>query len=273
MLVEEFAEQTFTEAAASWLTMRRNKLAPATVKHYEDCITGLKPFFGAMRLRDIHIGHINEYQLCRQAAIRGTKQHIHAKRGLAPCNTDGASRINHEISTLAQLLDRAAMWEPLAKFYDPLPLPKESPGVALEPEEEAHLFEVASSRPRWMLAYCADLLSNATTAGPNEIRHLRLKDIVHAERAIDIQQGTKNDWRVRRVPCNDDAWWAVEWLLATREEDGRLSSGPPPDAAPGEEAGRTSGAAAADGQLETRTLCHPQGGGEEVSAAGDIPDV
>jgi integrase len=213
MIPEQFGELTFTEAAALWLGSRQNKLSPVTVGHYSAYMKSLGTFFGEMRLCDIHIGNINEYQRLRQEEIRTSPQHKHSKRGRPADNTDGASRINHEFSALAQIMKRGGLWDAIAKFYEPLPLPHEGPGIALTPEEEAHVFEVASSNKRWFLAYCADLLSNATATGPGEIRFLRLRDIHLDLPAFDVHERVKNGFRVRRVPCNDDAVWALQQLV------------------------------------------------------------
>lgn len=222
MLTEDVRLLPFDRAVTQWLETRRNKLAPATVHNNQEYAAPLVRFFGAMPLGEIHIGHINNYQVARQAEIRASKQHKVAKRGLPPANSDGASRINHELSVMQQLLRRLGLWEPIAKFYEPLPLPTDGPGLALEPEEESYFFEVARSRPRWLLAYCCDLLSNATAAGPKEIRMLRLQDIDHNARTLFIHERVKTKYRTRVVPCNDDAWWAVEQLLARAKKLGSV---------------------------------------------------
>jgi integrase len=100
-------------------------------------------------------------------------------------------------------------------MYEPLPLPQ-SIGMALSCEEEDHLFAVARSRPRWLVAYCCGLISRNTTAGPGEIRHLRLGDIdidTASGSFLHIEEGTKNSFRKRPVPLNADARWAVLQLV------------------------------------------------------------
>lgn len=221
MLPREFRTLPFRDAAAVWLDARRNKLKLSTVILYQDLLGCLVQFFGDLLLSAVHVGHVNAYQKERQAEIRTTKQHRFAKRGRPDENSDGASRINHEICLLSQVLRRGGAWDEVGKFYEPLPLPKDSPGLALSPAEEQHLFAVARSRPRWMLAYLCDLLMHTTATGPTEIRHLRLRDLVPELRAIDVpEHGAKNEHRLRRIPCNDDAWWAIEQLLARAHQLG-----------------------------------------------------
>lgn len=207
-----FADYLFPEGATLWLNSRK-KISDTTRFHYSDCIKSLSQFFGEMRLRDIHIGNLAAYQDFRQEQIRQTKQHAAAKRGQPDDNTDGASRINHEIScVLRPVLKHAGLWAEIQKHYEPLPLPRESIGMALTEEEERHLFDVGRSQPRWVIAYYADLLSRNTTAGPGEIRNIKIKDI-NFDTATLMINGTKNEFRVRPVPINDDARRALDWML------------------------------------------------------------
>jgi integrase len=189
----EFPQQTFNEAFPLWIASR-TRIAPATKHDYEKNFKRLTGFFGAMPLAKIHIGHIREYVESRKP-------------------TTGPSRINHEISTLQQMLKRAGLWGAIAAWYEPLALPRTGPGIALEVAEEEHLFAVARTRSRWRVAYYAALITANTTAGPEEIRMLQLKDINLTERVLHVRDGAKNKYRVRALPLNDDALWAVQQLV------------------------------------------------------------
>jgi len=213
------AEFLFPQAAALWLR-ERHDIAPSTRKHYQDYIGWLGRFFRLLRLREITLGHIITYQISRREAIRGSRRHQAGRRGVEGQGerpeSDGASRINHELSCLGQILQQAGLWEALRRFYRPLPLPRHGPGIALTPDEETHFFQVARSRPRWRVAFCCELLSRNTTAGPGEILHLRLMDVeldTAAGSFIHIEEGLKNEFRRRPVPLNADALKVVRWLL------------------------------------------------------------
>jgi integrase len=221
LAIESAAERrqiAFPEAVREYLDSRRARLGIRSFKLYNKYAEALLGFFGAFRLSEIEIGHVVAYQRERQAQIRSSKQHAYAKSKLGESvelATDGASIINHEIScVLQQVLRRAGLWAPIGKFYEPLPLPKAGPGIALSAEEERHLFQVAQSRPRWMVAYCCSLLSRNTTAGPGEIRHLRVRSVDLRARAISIEEGVKNNFRIRTLPLNDAAYRCAELLLA-----------------------------------------------------------
>lgn len=217
-----FGDKLFPDAAKEWLKSRL-RLSTRSRNGYHDHIKHLTGFFGLMRLREIHLGHVVTYQRSRQEQIRSSKQHRAATRTVERRESDGASGINHEVSCLAQVLGRAGLWAEIKRFYEPLPLPKGSIGIALTAEEEGHLFKVASSRPRWLIAYCCSLISRNTTAGPSEIRYLRLCDVeLDTDRGsfIHIEEGVKNEFRKRPVPLNRDGEWAVRTLLERARELG-----------------------------------------------------
>lgn len=207
--MESTASLPFAQAAPLWLEERRNKLAPKTFHDYEYYVRNLGKFFGSLTLREISNGHLRIYQ-----QMRATNEPNTWKQPAGP------SLINHELNALAQILTRAGLWSELEKFYEPLPVPESDVGMALEPEEEAHLFDVASRRPKWKVAYCCSLISNGTSAGPGEIRHLKLKDINMAERYIDIRRGVKNRYRIRRLPLVGDSLWAMQELMDRAHEQG-----------------------------------------------------
>jgi integrase len=225
LAIESAAERrqiAFPDAVRDYLDQRSARLGPKTLKLYGKYAEALMNFFGEFRLSEIEIGHVVAYQRERQAQIRSSKQHAYAKSKLGESielATDGASIINHEIScVLQQVLKRAGLWTPIGKFYEPLPLPKGGPGIALSAEEERHLFQVAQSRPRWLVAYCCSLLSRNTTAGPGEIRHLRVRSVDLRARAIAIEEGVKNDYRIRTLPLNDAAYTVADMLLCRYRE-------------------------------------------------------
>lgn len=184
----------FPEAARLWLDSRRPKLAPKTVLDCEYYIRNLGKRFAGRTLSTITIEDFEQYQVERQ-------------------KTAGASCINHELNVLSRILKRAGLWAALEDFYEPLPVPDSEVGIALSSEEEAHLLEVAKRKPRWKVVYYCSLISAATTAGPGELRHLRLKDVDLEKQEIHITVGIKNKFRRRTVPLNDGALWAATELV------------------------------------------------------------
>lgn len=211
-----FADLTFPAAAELWLEARRRRLAPASVKDYSDCILRLTNFFAALPLSEIHIGHFEQYQTGR-------------KDGSGGLSKAGPSRINHELNTLSQILERANLWASIAPYYQPLHLPRPKAGCALTEAEERRLFDVAGSKSRWKVAYLCSLITANTTAGPGEIRMLRLMDVDLTPQPpgapfglIKVELGAKNDYRVRPLPLNLTAHMAARALLDRAAELGAV---------------------------------------------------
>lgn len=224
----QLAALPFAAAAQEWLAWlssgrRRRPVSASSLRLYRAYIAELGRFFGALPLEDIHLGHVVAYQEQRQASVRSSRRHrARLGPGATPQPSDGASRINHELSCLGQILGRAGLWTRIKRLYEPLPLPHPE-ALVLSPEEEEHLFQVARTRSRWFVAYCCALISRSTTAGPGEIRHLRLCDIdLGGEQGsfIHIEEGVKNGFRRRPLPLNSDARWAIEGLLERAGEMG-----------------------------------------------------
>jgi hypothetical protein len=204
--VSNFASLPFKEAAQIWLGSR-NKIAPRTRLDYQRYIKVLDCYFAELRLSEITISHVQEFQRKRREGdiFVGRKA--------------GAQCINHECNTLAQILVKAELWEPIKKWYEAFALPP-SRGMALTADQQDHLFAIAKTKLGWRVAYYCSLISAMTTAGPGEIRNLRLRDVDLERRAIHIRQGVKNAERVRTLELNDDALAAVTALYDRAREKG-----------------------------------------------------
>jgi integrase len=115
--------------------------------------------------------------------------------------------INHEISLLSMVLDRAGLWKFIKPHYKRLKVPKYGKGRALTSEERDRLIACAASNPRWRVAYLGTLLCANTGAGPGEVRKIKVKDIDLRNRNIAIEQGAKNQHRKRDYPMTDTILW------------------------------------------------------------------
>ncbi len=184
----------FEKAASQWLESRRPFLGARTQEDYRNYIKTLSGVFGEMQLSEITTDQIRAYQKMRLSRA-------------------GASIINHECSLIQQMLKRIGCWAEIAHDYQPLSLPKESPHRALSEAEEECLYRMGPQFPQWDVAYCAFVISINTTAGPGEIRHLRLQDIDVEKRIMRVQpEGAKNVHRIRPIPLSDSALEAVQYL-------------------------------------------------------------
>ena len=196
-----FAQLPFSDAFNLWLSSRV-RIAPGTRRDYLNDFHRMAPYFGPLPLSQITIEHVNNYRADR------------AERA-------GPGRINKELNCLQQIMTRAGVWAPIGLWYERLPQPPSSIGIALQPDEEAHLFRVASSRPRWIVAYCASLIARNTSACPGELRALTLENVDREKCTwIKVARGCKNAYRVRSLPCNPHAQWALRHLYARAQRQG-----------------------------------------------------
>lgn len=194
---------TLKNATELYLDRRRLVLRRRSMDNYRFHFRCLIKFFGPERqLETFHEGSFREYQEWRS-------------RSEPDRRAAGASCINHELNALAQVLELADLWHPIAKYYEPLPLKDWAPPRVLTSEEEERFFRFASRKPTWKTAYCASQITANSTISGCELRHLRIKDLLleHQPPIIRVPEEVKNQYRVRAVPLNETALRASMDLL------------------------------------------------------------
>lgn len=239
------AELPFEEAAQVWLDSqqlpgvydRARYVTPRTLKDDGQYIDALRRFFGALPLREIHIGHVREYQALRSSGQLGVPENVvldrcarkrrcsveklrevpewweYAQKKVRAARREvGANKINQELSVLSRVLKRAKLWEgELELHYQPLR--SELPDVprSLAPEEQKKFLQVAASREEWQLVYWYAQVAFETTATNCEMRGLRLADVNLYQQVMAIRpKYAKNRFRVRTIPLTPNALWAFE---------------------------------------------------------------
>jgi len=148
----------------------------------------LRDFFAAKRLNQVTSDDVRLFQAHRLG------------QGKHP-NT-----VNHETKALLRLLKRAKLASRLGEDIQLLPVKKE-PKSALTEAEKQRLFEVASAKPEWMVAYCAALIAANTSMRPVELRRLLWKDLDPFNRLVMVRR-SKTEAGSRVIPLNDLAWSA-----------------------------------------------------------------
>src|SRR5262245_36484423 len=102
--------------------------------------------------------------------------------------------------------------------------PKEA--RVLNPEEKAHLLEMARSKPEWQIAYCAAVLALNTTCRSCELRGLRWNAVDWKGMTITIRRSsTKTNAGARIIPLNADALVTLMELRDRAEKLGSRESG------------------------------------------------
>jgi len=189
----------FLSACEAWLESRRPYISAKTHHEYKLNIKTLSAFFGELRLQEIDGDLIRAYQRTRKLKC-------------------GPFAINHECGVLCQIRKRIGL---PVEDYQPLPLPKELRGQALNDEQRARLFRVAQSNPNWEAIYCLALISVNTCMAPKETFTLRLKDVDLKAATVTVQPGgAKNIHRLRRIPLNQEALEAVKLAIARAQSLG-----------------------------------------------------
>lgn len=180
-------------AAPIWLSTRQMYVKPRTIVDYATYIKPLITELGTLPLGSVHIGHIREYQRLRSRTV-------------------SASRVNHEVNTLSQILSRVGLWATIKQHYEPMPLPKSKVGRAMSDSQEQAIWDTAQQRKRWRVAYWAALLTANTTRGWSEIRHIKLGCLDLNNKMVFLSEGTKTDGREGWMPLNEIAFWAIYQL-------------------------------------------------------------
>ena len=174
-------------------TVDASYLAPKTIKDYKACAVALGKFFGRLKLVDIHAGHLREYQrgraFCDKSAGDWTK----------PC---GANRIRKEIALLIRILRDAKLWGcEEDSYFQPLRAVENDVPRAMQPDEQARFLRAAASREEWQFVYWYAVLALQTTASTNELRSLRIGDVLLGQSLIQIRAANaKNKYRIRTIP-------------------------------------------------------------------------
>jgi integrase len=186
----EFSRLTFGNAVDRYLAelaVRR----PGSVRHAEnprqswegDLTNRLRDFFSAKRLNQISADDIRAFQARRIG------------QGKHP-NT-----VNHEVKALLRILKRGKLLSRLWDDVQLLPVKREPKSVLAEAEKQ-RLFETASKKPEWMVAYCAALLTANTSMRPVELRRMLWSDFDPFNRLATVRQ-SKTEAGSRVIPLND----------------------------------------------------------------------
>jgi len=193
LVASNVAKLAVSEAADLYVGRRKSEVSSSTMRLEHDALKQVRRHLGTALLGSLTPESISTYVSSRKA------------EGIAN------RTINIEVGVLRRILKQFKLWHIVGDNYKPLTENK-TIGRALSPEQELKLFSVASSRPEWSVAFWVSLIAANTTAGGCEIRNLRLQDIQMEAKALYVKVG-KNRFRVRTIPLNRTAYWAVERLL------------------------------------------------------------
>ena len=202
----EFARKPFNEAASVYLEERKPHVAARTLQIETERLRPLRRHFGARQVSQLKAEDISAYQTVRLKACVSNRT------------------VNMEVGVVRRMLKRAKVWNALAEDVKSLPETQGAVGKALPSDVKLRLFETAGSKPAWMAAHCAAVLSVSTTCRSIEIKNLRWCDIDLFNQDAMIRR-SKTAAGHRTVPLNGDAMAALARLL----ERARLNGSDAPE--------------------------------------------
>ena len=177
-----------SSAIAAYAEERRAQVSARMVAYWMENARPLSAFFKQTRLRDIDAGMIASYQNFRSDQGRAAKT------------------VNGELSVLRQVLRHARLWYRVEEDYKPLRNMKPPVGQALTEDEQARLFQLATSKPQWFFAYVAATLSFFVGLRQCEILGLQWKHIDLIQGRIEVRRSkTPAGWRepsMNRITAN-----------------------------------------------------------------------
>lgn len=218
-------ELPFTEAAAMWLESRtlstaaRKKariIKKTTEDSYMRYIASLGLFFSGLKLNEIHLGYLRQYQEARLVGagpwfIRYRRpQDAKPKRlkdgtelppkGKISCPVQ-PKKVNQELSILTMILKRAGCWtEEMEEYYEELAEDEGELRRIPTPPEQSRWLAISASRSEWAVVYWYSVAAFDTTLGTNEMRSLRIGDVNIPHRTVSVPAaGAKNPYRKRTV--------------------------------------------------------------------------
>jgi integrase len=109
------------------------------------------------------------------------------------------------------MMKRAKCWSVVADDVKMFPKRSRVVGQVLTPEQKAHLFKMAGSKPDWLVAHCAAVLAGSTTCRGVELKNLRWCHVDLFNRSMSIRR-SKSDAGHRTIPLNGDAAAALARL-------------------------------------------------------------
>lgn len=131
--------------------------------------------------------------------------------------------VNLEVNLLRIVLKRARRWAIIADEVRNMPESHDVIGRVLTSDEKLNLFQKASSKPAWMVAYCAAVIAVSSTGRKIELLNLRWADVDLFARTFQIRR-SKTAAGHRLIPMNSDA---LEAFVRLRQRAEQLGGGEP----------------------------------------------
>jgi integrase len=193
-----FASLPLEDALEEFVKGREGRVSERTSQIDRERAKVLKRIMGKTLVRKIGAAAIRAYQEARKA--------------------EGVSgrTVNLEVTLIRQILKRAKRWSVIADEVENLPENRNTVGRVLTREQKLLLFQTASSKPEWEVAYCAGVVAVNTTCRKVELLNLRWSDVDLFERVLFVRR-SKTEAGHRAIPLNGEAMAAFSRLRQRAE--------------------------------------------------------
>jgi integrase len=258
--LEIASELPFPDAAKLWIQSREFSggrrarfVSSRSLRDFEEYARALSRFFEELLLKEIHLGHIRQYQEDRSNGLLGPTSRelfprfaaslakklsvaigeiqanpemlaiVNAQILAYPQREVNPNKVNQEVSMLIRILRLAGVWTPeMEESYEPLQYVESDIPRALTPEEQDYFLRKAREISEFV--YCYAVLGIHATLSTKEERSLRIGDVNTDSGIIMVRsESSKNKYRLRTIPLTAEAIWAVQRLVERANALGSIS--------------------------------------------------
>jgi integrase len=245
-------ELPYPDAGELWIKSREFKgtadgrarfVSDRSLDDFTEYHRALGRFFGELVLKEIHLGHLRQYQEDRSTGLLGpTPQELFPrfarvlakKMGVAvealqenaemkaivdaqiaayPQREVNPNKVNQELGMLIRIMKVAGVWTPhMDESYEPLQHVESDIPQALTPDEQDWFLRKAREISEFV--YCYAVLGIHATLSTKEERSLRIGDVNPDSGIVMVRnEAAKNKYRIRTIPLTAEAVWAVQRLI------------------------------------------------------------
>jgi hypothetical protein len=245
------AAKLWIESRAITAGRRARFVSQRSLDDFEEYRRALSRFFAQpveppelpLVLKEIHLGHIRQYQEDRVNGLLGPTPEelfprlaktlakklkvsvddirsnpemlaiVEAQIDAYPQREVNPNKVNQEVSMLVRILKRAGVWTPkMEEDYEPLQHVESDIPQALTPDEQEWFLRKAREISEFV--YCYAVLGIHATLSTKEERSLKIGDVNPDAGIVMVRNDSaKNKYRIRTIPITAEAVWAVQRLI------------------------------------------------------------
>jgi integrase len=261
--LEIASEMPVPEAAKLWIESREFSsdgptrarfVSTRSLDDFSEYTKALSRFFGQLLLKEVHLGHIRQYQEDRSNGLLGPTAEelfprfakslgkklgasedeiranpamlaiVEAEIAAYPQREVNPNKVNQEVSMLIRILKQAGVWTPkMEESYEPLQHVESDIPRSLTPDEQVLFLRKAREISEFV--YCYAVLGIHATLSTKEERSLKIGDIDLGQFPLVLVRSefAKNKHRVRSIPIEGEAVWAAQRLVDRANHLGSVS--------------------------------------------------